>query len=133
MNTKKLNAGIAFLCLQAIDDVGVIDDKYVEQLSDLAGKSEQCELYANPDDNNALVEQCIALIQDYLRSVSTDINIGDRVEVLEDNPEDSDNYYDKGEVGVVIHMMDNSCVVNFGQSEWDSTEIPFSSLKKIGD
>ena len=36
MNTKKLNAGIAFLCLQAIDDVGVIDDKYVEQLSDLA-------------------------------------------------------------------------------------------------
>ena len=133
MNTKKLNAGIAFLCLQAIDDVGVIDDKYVEQLSDLAGKSEQCELYTNPDDNNTLVEQCIALIQDYLRSVSTDINIGDRVEVLEDNPEDSDNYYDKGEVGVVIHMMDNSCVVNFGQSEWDSTEIPFSSLKKIGD
>ena len=133
MNTKKLNAGIAFLCLQAIDDVGVIDDKYVEQLSDLAGKSEQCELYTNPDDNNTLVEQCIALIQEYLRSVPTDINIGDRVEVLEDNPEDSDNYYDKGEVGVVIHMMDNSCVVNFGQSEWDSTEIPFSSLKKIGD
>ena len=143
MNTKKLNAGIAFLCLQAIDDVGVIDDKYVEQLSDLAGKSEQCELYTNPDDNNTLVEQCIALIQEYLRSVSTDINIGegspadrgisigDRVEVLEDNPEDSDNYYDKGEVGVVIHMMDNSCVVNFGQSEWDSTEIPFNSLKKI--
>ena len=133
MNTKKLNAGIAFLCLQAIDDVGVIDDKYVEQLSDLAGKSEQCELYTNPDDNNTLVEQCIALIQEYLRSVSTDINIGDRVEVLEDNPEDSDNYYDKGEVGVVIHMMDNSCVVNFGQSEWDSTEIPFSSLKKVQD
>ena len=131
MNTKKLNAGIAFLCLQAIDDVGVIDDKYVEQLSDLAGKSEQCELYTNPDDNNTLVEQCIALIQEYLRSVPTDINIGDRVEVLEDNPDNSDAYYDQGEIGIVVRMLEESCIVQFKHGEWDSAEIPFSSLKKV--
>lgn len=131
MNTKKMNAGIAFLCLQAIDDVGVIDKKYFEQLSELAGKSALCELYTNPDHNDTLVEQCIVLIQDYLRSVSTEISIGDRVEVLEDNPEDSvGNYYDKGEVGIVVRIMEESCIVQFKHGEWDSAKVPFSSLKK---
>ena len=133
MNTKKLNAGIAFLCLHNIDNQGAIPEDLLLEITNLADRSVNTDLCTTGTNDEEVIKQCIALIQDYLRSVSTDINIGDRVEVLEDNPEDSDNYYDKGEVGVVIHMMDNSCVVNFGQSEWDSTEIPFSSLKKIGD
>ena len=131
MNTKKLNAGIAFLCLQNMDDQGAIPEDRVLQITKLADQSDSTELYIEGTNNLEIIDQCIALIQDYLRSASTEISIGDRVEVLEDNPEDSDNYYDKGEVGVVIRMMDNSCVVNFGQSEWDITEIPFSSLRKI--
>lgn len=138
MNTKKLNAALAIMALQAADESAGLPDDTLRVVIDLSQQLGDTELCRNLDDDAAaseldkeLLDYAISLIQDYLSSVSTGINIGDRVEVLEDNPEDSDNYYDKGEVGVVIHMMDNSCVVNFGQSEWDSTEIPFSSLKKI--
>ena len=133
MNNKKLNAGIAFLCLQGMDNQNDIPEDSFLKISKLAEQAEGTALWKEDINDEDLIKQCIVIIQDYLRSVSTDINIGDRVEVLEDNPEDSDNYYDKGEVGVVIHMMDNSCVVNFGQSEWDITEIPFSSLRKIAE
>ena len=131
MNTKKLNAGIAYLCLQNMAAQGAVPEDRVLQVVKLTKQSESTALWLESTSNLEIIDQGIALIQDYISSVSTEISIGDRVEVLEDNPEDSDNYYDKGEVGVVIRMMDNSCVVNFGQSEWDITEIPFSSLRKI--
>ena len=131
MNTKKLNAGIAFLCLQNIDDQGAIPEDRVLQITTLADQSESTELYIEGTNNLEIINQCIVLIQDYLRSVSTDINIGDRVEVLEDAPSDSDTFYDQGEIGVVVRMLEESCIVQFEHGEWDSAEIPFSSLKKI--
>lgn len=131
MNTKKLNAGIAFLCLQNMDDQGAIPEDRVLQVTKLAEQSESTALYIEGTNSLEIIDQCIALIQDYLRSVSTDINIGDRVEVLEDAPDESDTFYDQGEVGTVVRMLEESCVVQFEHGEWDSAEIPFSSLKKV--
>lgn len=81
MNTKKLNAGIAFLCLQNMDDQGAIPEDRVLQITKLADQSESTELYIEGTNNLEIIDQCIALIQEYIRSVSTDINIA-RVEVL---------------------------------------------------
>ena len=131
MNTKKLNAGIAFLCLQNIDNQGTIPEDLLLQITNLANQSESTELYTTGTNEVEVIKQCIALIQEYIRSVSTDINIGDRVEVLEDAPSDSDTFYDQGEIGIVVRMLEESCIVQFEYGEWDSTEIPFSSLKKI--
>lgn len=133
MNTKKLNAGIAFLCLQNIDNQGAIPEDLLLQITNLADQSESTELYTTRTDEAEVIKQCIALIQDYLRSVPTDINIGDRVEVLEDNPEDSDAFYDQGEIGIVVRMLEESCVVDFSESSFGTAEIPFSSLKKVQD
>lgn len=133
MNTKKMNAGIAFLCLQNMDDQGAIPEDRVLQITKLADQSESTELYIEGTNNLEIIDQCIALIRDYLCSVSTDINIGDRVEVLEDAPSDSDTFYDQGEVGIVVRMLEESCIVQFKHGEWDSAEIPFSSLKKVQD
>lgn len=131
MNTKKLNAGIAFLCLQNMDDQGAIPEDRVLQITKLADQSESTELYIEGTNNLEIIDQCLALIQEYLRSVATDINIGARVEVLEDNPDDSDAYYDQGEFGIVVRMLEGSCIVQFEHGEWDSAEIPFSSLKRV--
>ena len=132
MNTKKLNAGIAFLCLQNMDDQGAIPEDRVLQITKLADQSESTELYIEGTNNLEIIDQCLALIQEYLRSVATDINVGDRVEVLESNPDESfGNYYDQGEVGIVIRMLEGSCIVDFSDDSWGTSEIPFSSLKKI--
>lgn len=131
MNTKKLNAGIAFLCLQNIDNQSAIPEGLLLQITNLADQSESTELYTTGTNEVEVINQCIALNQDYLRSVSTEISIGDRVEVLEDAPSDSGTFYDQGEVGIVVRMLEESCIVQFEHGEWDSAEIPFSSLKKI--
>ena len=131
MNTKKLNAGIAFLCLQNMDNQGNIPEDLLLQVTNLANQSESTELCTTGTNDEEVIKQCIALIQEYLRSVSTDINIGDRVEVLEDSPDDSDTFYDQGEVGIVVRMLEGSCIVQFEHGEWDSAEIPFSSLKRV--
>lgn len=133
MNTKKLNAGIAFRCLQNIDNQGAIPEDFLLQITNLADQSESTELYTTGTKEVEIINQCIALIQDYLRSVSTEISIGARVEVLEDAPSDSDTFYDQGEIGVVVRMLEESCIVQFEHGEWDSAEIPFSSLKKVQD
>lgn len=134
MNTKKINAGIAFLCLQNMDDQRAIPEDRVFQITNLADQSESTELYIEGTNNLEIIDQCIALIQEYLRSVLTDINIGDRVEVLEDNPEESvGSYYDKGEKGVVVRMLEESCIVDFSEYTSGTAEIPFSSLKKVQD
>ena len=131
MNTKKINAGIAFLCLQNMDNQGNIPEDLLLQIANLANQSESTELCTTGTNDEEVIKQCIALIQEYLRSVSTDINIGDRVEVLEDSPDDSDTFYDQGEVGIVVRMLEGSCIVQFEHGEWDSAEIPFSSLKRV--
>lgn len=142
MNTKKLNAALAIMALQAADEsVGLPDDtlRVVIDLSQQLGDTELCR---NLDDDAAaseldkeLLDYAISLIQDYIRSVSTGINIGDRVEVLENNPEESIwGYYDKGEVGIVTRMLEESCIVDFGGlgcSSFGTAEIPLGALKKI--
>ena len=131
MNTKKMNAGIAFLCLHNIDNQGAIPEDLLLEITNLADRSVNTDLCTTGTNDEEVIKQCIALIQDYLRSVSTDINIGDRVEVLEDSPDDSDTFYDQGEVGIVVRMLEGSCIVQFEHGEWDSAEIPFSSLKRV--
>lgn len=126
MNTKKLNAGIAFLCLQNIYEQGAIPEDLLLQITNLADQSEITALYIEGTDNLEVIKQSIALIRDYIRSVSTEISIGDRVEVL-----GSSYLCDQGEVGVVTRMLEESCIVLFGKSKWNCAEIPFSSLKKI--
>lgn len=126
MNTKKLNAGIAFLCLQNIYKQGAIPEDLLLQITNLADQSEITALQLEGTNNLEVIKQSIALIRDYIRSVSTEISISDRVEVL-----GSSYLYDQGEVGVVTQMLVESCIVQFGNSEWNCAEIPFSSLKKV--
>lgn len=135
MNTKKLNAGIAMIALQNMHQQGELSDNQLKKCVSLSERLVETALYKHDgaDQDQAGIEQAFNLIEDYLRAVSTDINIGDRVEVLEDNPDDSEENYSKGEVGIVTRMRDSTCDVNFGFGDWNTAEIPFTSLKKVAN
>ena len=64
-DTKKLNAGIAFLCLQNLDDRGYIDN--VEVLKKLAERICQTPAYTAPYETEDLIKQSITLIEEYLK------------------------------------------------------------------
>lgn len=64
---KKLNAGIAFLCLQNLDDQNCILGKYIQDITILADRTEKTELYSAGAKDEEIIEQCINLIEEYLK------------------------------------------------------------------
>ena len=66
-DTKKLNAGIAFLALQSLDDRDSISDKYIPTITALAERTVVTPLYnAGPTDDE-IIHQCIITIEEYLK------------------------------------------------------------------
>ena len=64
-DTKKLNASIAFLCLQNLDNQGYIDN--TEVLEKLAERVRQTPAYTAPSETEDLIKQSITLIEEYLK------------------------------------------------------------------
>ena len=66
-DTKKLNAGIAFLALQSLDDRDGISDKHIPAITALAERAVVTPLYnAGPTDDE-IIHQCIIIIEEYLK------------------------------------------------------------------
>lgn len=63
--TKQLNASIAFLCLQNLDNQGCIDN--AEVLEKLAERVCRTPAYTTPSETEDLIKQSIALIEEYLK------------------------------------------------------------------
>ena len=66
-DTKKLNAGIAYLCLQNLDEQASIPEKYIHDITSLADRTEKTELYNAGTNDEEIIEQCINLIEEYLK------------------------------------------------------------------
>ena len=66
-NTKKLNAGIAFLALQSLDDRGGVSDKYVPEITALAERTAVTPLYNAGATDDEIIQQCIITIEEYLK------------------------------------------------------------------
>ena len=66
-DTKKLNAGIAYLCLQNLDEQDSIPEKYIHNITTLADRTEKTELYNAGTNDEEIIEQCIAIIEEYLK------------------------------------------------------------------
>ena len=66
-DTKKLNAGIAFLALQSLDDRDGVSDKYISEITALAERAVVTPLHnAGPTDDE-IIHQCIITIEEYLK------------------------------------------------------------------
>lgn len=66
-DTKKLNAGIAFLALQSLDDLDGISDKYIPAITALVERTVVTPLYNAGTTNDEIVQQCIITIEEYLK------------------------------------------------------------------
>ena len=66
-DTKKLNAGIAFLALGMLDDRDGVSDKHIPAITALAERTVVTPLYnAGPTDDE-IIHQCIITIEEYLK------------------------------------------------------------------
>ena len=67
-NTKKLNAGIALVCLGSYLDDGMITQEQFNRISRLAQKCMNTSVMIESEVNDAeYIEQAIAYIEDYLQ------------------------------------------------------------------
>ena len=66
-DAKKLNAGIAFLALQSLDDRDGISDKYIPAITALAERAVVTPLYNAGTTDDEIVQQCIITIEEYLK------------------------------------------------------------------
>ena len=66
-DTKKLNAGIAFLALQSLDDRNGVSDKYIPAITALAERAVVTPLYNAGTTDDEIVQQCIIIIEEYLK------------------------------------------------------------------
>ena len=66
-DTKKLNAGIAFLALQSLDDRTVISDKYISEITALAERAVVTPLHNADTTDDEIIQQCIITIEEYLK------------------------------------------------------------------
>lgn len=66
-DTKKLNAGIAFLALQSLDDLDGISDKYIPAITALVERTVVTPLYNAGTTDDEIVQQCIITIEEYLK------------------------------------------------------------------
>ena len=66
-DTKKLNAGIAFLALQSLDDQDGISDKYIPAITALAERAVVTPLHKAGITDDEIIHQCIITIEEYLK------------------------------------------------------------------
>ena len=66
-DTKKLNAGIAFLALQSLDDRDGVSDKYIPAITALAERAVVTPLYNAGTTDDEIIHQCIITIEEYLK------------------------------------------------------------------
>ena len=66
-DTKKLNAGIAFLALQSLDDRDGISDKYIPAITALAERAVITPLYKPGNTDDEIIQQCMITIEEYLK------------------------------------------------------------------
>ena len=66
-DTKKLNAGIAFLALQSLEDRDSISDKYIPAITALAERAVVTPLYNAGNTDDEIIHQCIITIEEYLK------------------------------------------------------------------
>ena len=66
-DTKKLNAGIAFLALQSLDDRDGISDKYLTAITALADRTAVTPMYNAATKDDEIIQQCIITIEEYLK------------------------------------------------------------------
>ena len=66
-HTKKLNAGIAFLALQSLDDRDGISDKYIPAITALAERAVVTPLHNAGTTDDEIIHQCIITIEEYLK------------------------------------------------------------------
>ena len=66
-DTKKLNAGIAFLALQSLDDRDGVSDKYIPAITALAERTAVTPLYNAGTTDDEIIHQCIITIEEYLK------------------------------------------------------------------
>ena len=66
-DTKELNAGIAFLALQSLDDRDSISDKYIPTITALAERAVITPLYKPGSTDDEIIHQCIITIEEYLK------------------------------------------------------------------
>ena len=66
-DTKELNAGVAFLALQSLDDRDGISDKYIPAITALAERAVVTPLYNADTIDDEIIHQCILTIEEYLK------------------------------------------------------------------
>ena len=66
-DTKKLNAGIAFLALQSLDDRDSISDKYIPAITALAERAVITPLYKPGTPDDEIIQQCMITIEEYIK------------------------------------------------------------------
>ena len=66
-DAKKLNAGIAFLALQSLDDRDGVSDKYIPAITALAERTAITPLYNPSTTDDEIIHQCIITIEEYLK------------------------------------------------------------------
>ena len=66
-DTKKLNAGIAFLALQSLDDRDGVSDKYISEITALAERAVVTPLHNAGTTDDEIIQQCIITIEEYLK------------------------------------------------------------------
>ena len=66
-DTKELNAGIAFLALQSLDDRDGISDEYIPAITALAERTVVTPLHNAGTTDDEIVQQCIITIEEYLK------------------------------------------------------------------
>ena len=66
-DTKKLNAGIAFLALQSLDDRDGISDEHIPTITVLAERTEVTPLYNAGTTDDEIIQQCMITIEEYLK------------------------------------------------------------------
>ncbi len=64
---NELNAGIAFLALQSLDDRDGISDKYIPAITALAERAVVTPLHNAGTTDDEIIHQCIITIEEYLK------------------------------------------------------------------
>ena len=64
---NELNAGIAFLALQSLDDRDGISDKYIPAITALAERAVVTPLHNAGNTDDEIIHQCIITIEEYLK------------------------------------------------------------------
>lgn len=55
------------MCLQNLDEQDSIPEKYIHNITSLTDRTEKTELYNAGTNDEEIVEQCITIIEEYLK------------------------------------------------------------------